>query len=117
MQFYERRARRILPALFLVLAATTLAAFVTLPPSRLEKYGASMIASALFAANIYFWRSTDYFATAAEERPLLHIWSLAVEEQFYLVFPLLWSRSRNGSGTVLWRSFLGIAVLSFSLST
>lgn len=120
VNFYERRARRILPALVLVIAATTIMAFVTLPPARLAEYGASMIASALFAANFYFWESTDYFATAAEERPLLHIWSLAVEEQFYVVFPLLllllWRWRRNNEDTVVWAIFLGLALLSFSLA-
>lgn len=120
VHFYERRARRILPALTFVVAVTTLVAIWTLPPVRLGEYGASMIATALFAANVYFWRTTDYFATAAEERPLLHMWSLAVEEQFYIVFPLLllalWRWRRGGSDALLWGTFLGMAALSFALA-
>lgn len=120
IHFYERRARRILPSLTLVIVATTLMAIFILPPSRLESYGASMVATALFAANIYFWRRTDYFAPAAEEQPLLHMWSLAVEEQFYIVFPLLllalWRWRRSGSDTALWVTFITMAVLSFALA-
>jgi peptidoglycan/LPS O-acetylase OafA/YrhL len=120
VKFYERRARRILPALTFVILITTLIAAFTLPPLRLAEYGASLIATVLFGANLYFWRTTDYFATAAEERPLLHMWSLAVEEQFYIIFPLLllalWRWRRGGSDAMLWAVFLGSAVLSFALS-
>lgn len=103
-------------------------AALTLPPPRLAEYGASLAATALFGANVYFWRTTDYFATAAEDRPLLHMWSLAVEEQFYIFFPLLllalwclgnrWRRTQDwgGSDTLLWVSFLVMAVISFALS-
>lgn len=87
--FYERRARRILPALFVVLLAASAGAVVWLPPAELERFGQSLAATAVFGSNIYFWRHTGYFDAPAESAPLLHTWSLAVEEQFYLLFPLL----------------------------
>jgi peptidoglycan/LPS O-acetylase OafA/YrhL len=89
VNFYERRARRILPALFAVIGTTLIAAWVTAWPEEFAGIGQSAIATVFFGSNVYFWQSTDYFATAAEYLPLLHTWSLAVEEQFYIVFPLL----------------------------
>src|SRR5690606_9365554 len=88
LDFYKRRARRLLPALFVVLAATTVGALVLMLPPEAESFSESVIASALFAANLFFWSETGYFARASDELPLLHLWSLGVEEQFYLVFPL-----------------------------
>ena len=87
--FYERRTRRLFPALFTVLAATTCAAVVLLLPSDLYSYGSSLVGTTLFGANILFWRTAGYFDGPAEMKPLLHTWSLAVEEQFYIVFPVL----------------------------
>ncbi|WML90713.1 acyltransferase [Thiothrix lacustris] len=86
--FYERRARRILPALFFVLLACLPLAWWLLLPAEMVDFGKSMAAVAVFASNILFWLQTDYFAATAEQIPLLHTWSLAVEEQYYLVFPL-----------------------------
>lgn len=89
LYFYERRARRILPAFFFMLTLTTIAAIILMLPSQLKEFGQSIIASSLFSANIFFWLKTDYWAQAAELTPLLHIWSLGVEEQFYIFFPFL----------------------------
>jgi hypothetical protein len=88
-RFYERRARRILPALFFVLACTSVAAWVLMVPSQFEEYARALVAVVFFVSNIHFWRVEDYFAPAAEQNPLLHTWSLAVEEQCYIFFPLL----------------------------
>lgn len=98
-RFYERRARRILPALFLVILACAPFAWMWLPPVKFNDFFQSTVAVLLFASNILFWHEADYFDTAAEEKPLLHTWSLAVEEQYYVVFPLallfLWRYGRR----------------------
>ena len=81
VRFYERRARRILPALFFVMLSCIPLAWLWMAPSQLEDFGRSLVAVSLFASNILFWLESGYFAPAAEEKPLLHTWSLAVEEQ------------------------------------
>lgn len=87
VRFYERRARRILPALFGVVAFTTIVAFWGFFPDDLINYSKSVSATMTFLSNMLFWLQTGYFDTGAETKPLLHTWSLAVEEQFYIVFP------------------------------
>ncbi len=87
--FYERRVRRILPALFLVCFATLIAGWAWMMPIELRALGQSLVAVNLFASNILFFWQSGYFDAASELKPLLHTWSLAVEEQFYLFFPLL----------------------------
>ena len=89
VNFYERRARRILPALFLVVIVTIPFAFLVMSPLALKEFSNSLISIPLFLSNFQFWSETGYFATAGEEKPLLHTWSLAVEEQYYLFFPLM----------------------------
>jgi peptidoglycan/LPS O-acetylase OafA/YrhL len=89
--FWERRARRILPALFVVTVVILVGAWFLLLPTDFQSLGRSASALAVFAANIHFWLDSGYFAEPSAEKPLLHTWSLAVEEQFYFVVPLvLW---------------------------
>ena len=88
VNFYERRARRILPALFLVMLVCIPFAWFWLLPSDMKDFSQSLVAVSVFASNILFWRQSGYFDTAAELKPLLHTWSLAVEEQYYVLFPL-----------------------------
>ena len=87
--FYERRARRILPALFVVMAACLPLSAMLLFPEQYKSFATSLIAAALFVASFHFRMESGYFDLAATEKPLLHTWSLSVEEIFYVFFPLL----------------------------
>jgi len=89
VRFYERRARRILPALFTVFIFCLFASWLILFPKELKHFGASLATSSLFVSNLYFMMLKGYFVPVMEKNPLIHIWSLSVEEQFYLLYPLL----------------------------
>lgn len=114
LDFYDRRVRRLLPALFAMLIGSTLLALLVLLPRDLDSFGESLVAAVLSISNFYFWTESGYFAPAAESMPLLHTWSLAVEEQFYLLFPplmiIIW---RFGSAHV-WRTLALLALVSFA---
>jgi peptidoglycan/LPS O-acetylase OafA/YrhL len=88
LNFYERRVRRILPALFFVIISTMSLGWMLLPPIEMQAYLESIVSVLFFSSNIYFWRTLDYFSPESEYIPLLHTWSLGVEEQFYIFFPL-----------------------------
>ena len=88
-QFYVRRIRRILPALIVVAIAVTVVATLLMFPDDFKNYGKSVLAVATSTSNFHFMRQTGYFDGAAIEKPMLHTWSLGIEEQFYAVFPLL----------------------------
>ena len=115
-RFYERRARRILPALFTVMFSCIPFAFLWMLPSQYEEFSRSILAVLLFISNLFFWHESGYFAAEAAEKPLLHTWSLGVEEQFYLLFPLLlmllwrWKKQR------MLPMLLALALLSLGLS-
>jgi peptidoglycan/LPS O-acetylase OafA/YrhL len=86
--FWERRIRRILPSLLVVVVGTAVGGWFILLPTDFHDLGNSILAQAVFGGNVYFWLTRGYFDTATST-PLLHTWSLAVEQQFYLLFPLL----------------------------
>ena len=113
LQFYERRVRRIYPALFVVLALTSLLAWALLIPPQLEAYSKSLASVVLFVSNFLFAANSGYFSPALEEAPLLHTWSLAVEEQFYLLFPLLLALLYGRARLVLLPAIGALAALSF----
>ena len=104
-RFYERRARRILPALAVMIALIIPPALWLMVPFQVEDFGQSIVAVTLFASNVLFWRESGYFEAEAEQKPLLHTWSLANEEQFYILVPLLllllWRSGRGNVRTVL----------------
>ena len=115
-QFYERRIRRLFPALFAAFLATSLASWWILFPSELESYGRQLASAIGFAANMFFYAGAGYFADDSAMQPLHHTWSLAVEEQFYLFFPILLlpllRLDRRKLIALLWV----LATLSFALS-
>lgn len=116
INFYERRARRILPALFFVMAVCIPFAWLWLMPSEMKNFSQSLVSVSLFASNFLFWHESGYFDTAAELKPLLHTWSLAVEEQYYVLFPLFlmitWRLGKQWIVSIL----VVVSIISLSLS-
>lgn len=114
--FYERRVRRILPALFFVMLVCIPFAWAWMLPSEMKDFSESLFAVGLFFSNIFFWAKSGYFAPSAETMPLLHTWSLAVEEQFYLLFPvfllLTWRLGRRNLFVLI--SLLALVSLAIS---
>ncbi|SNT43308.1 Peptidoglycan/LPS O-acetylase OafA/YrhL, contains acyltransferase and SGNH-hydrolase domains [Granulicella rosea] len=111
--FYERRCRRILPPLVVVLLGTIALAYIYLLPVDLIDYAKSLCATVFSASNIYFWTKESYFSASG---PLLHTWSLSVEEQFYVVFPLFLATVYRYKRDWMARAIVVVAILSFCLS-
>ncbi|MGQ0384338.1 MAG: acyltransferase family protein [Gammaproteobacteria bacterium] len=116
LRFYERRVRRIIPALVVVLAGTSALMWALADPTQLLAYAKSLAAVLLMLSNFFFGANSGYFAPALAEAPLFHTWSLAVEEQFYLAFPaalaLIWRRRPERLLTIL----AAVALLSLALA-
>lgn len=115
-KFYERRCRRILPALFFTLAGVLIAAWFILLPYDFKNFGRSLAATTTFWANIFFWRQVGYFDTAVYTKPLLHCWSLSLEEQYYILFPLFFLFLFRRFGVRLWKAIMVTALISFVIS-
>ena len=98
-RFYERRLRRILPALFFVMLTCLPFAWFWLLPHDLQEFSKSLGSVSIFGSNIFFNRQISYFNSAVDIKPLLHTWSLGIEEQYYLIFPLylllIWRHGRR----------------------
>ena len=117
IKFYERRARRILPALLTVIAVTSIVVpFVSEHPKFISDYGTSVLSTLLFSSNIYFWQTSGYFGSASELSPMLHTWSLAVEEQFYIFFPLLMMFLFSRGMRAIISALIAISILSLLIS-
>jgi peptidoglycan/LPS O-acetylase OafA/YrhL len=117
IRFYERRMRRILPALFVVVVCTLAAGLLLFNPDLLIELAESAVATAVFFSNVLFYLEDGYFSRASELKPLLHTWSLGVEEQFYILFPgLMLIVSRYGGKNFnLWITLLFLVSLSLSI--
>lgn len=115
VNFYQHRIRRIFPAAFVVLAFCFVVGWLTLFPSEYARLGQHIAAATGFVENLVLWRGQGYFSFGALQKPLLHFWSLAVEEQFYLVWPImLWVAIRRH--WPLLRTIAGIIAASFVLN-
>lgn len=121
INFYERRTRRILPALFFMMLLVLLPAWILMMPHQFKDFGQSLASVALFSSNFLFWRKSGYFEASVELKPLLHTWSLAVEEQFYILYPLclswLWKRGPKKILSFIIAISIGSLVLSQILSS
>ncbi len=114
--FYKHRALRILPALFFIMITCIPCAYVWMTPSELQSFFKSFFTATLFSSNIYFWKSVGYFDAQAELKPLLHTWSLAVEMQFYAIFPLFLYWIRRFEQRKIIYILITLALISFLIS-
>jgi len=114
--FYAARVRRIFPALLVVLAVCLVMGWLALLPDEFSSLGQHVLASAAFVQNVVLWQEAGYFDVATELKPLMHLWSLAVEEQFYIVYPLLiWAAWRLGWPVLPVITVLGVASFGMNL--
>ena len=115
-RFYERRIRRIFPALFAFMTVTLVVSSIFFDANEFQEFSKSLIATTLFSSNILFWTQSGYFEGPSELKPLLHTWSLAVEEQFYIFFPLLLALLARYVRPRLAPALAGITLISFAIN-
>lgn len=111
-KFYERRARRILPCLYLVMLVSMLLGYLWMMPDEFKNFGQSVFATTIFSNNILLALTSGYWALASEYKPLLHTWSLGVEEQYYIIFPFILI-----IGWKYFRKYLGATIFLIALSS
>jgi peptidoglycan/LPS O-acetylase OafA/YrhL len=113
LAFYGRRVRRIFPALITVMLAVAAFGYFALFAEEYQQLGKHMVGGATFASNLVLWQEAGYFDQASDTKPLLHLWSLGVEEQFYLLWPLLlWAARRTPR--FFFHVLAGVTLLSFA---
>ena len=110
-RFFMRRIRRLAPAYYVMVFATFVAGWFILLPFEFREFGKEILAATVYLSNVYFWMGTGYFDALAGERTLLHTWSLAVEEQFYLVFPILLILLARARRLIPW-VLIGLGIVS-----
>jgi peptidoglycan/LPS O-acetylase OafA/YrhL len=116
LTFYERRLRRIFPALIAVMVVTSLLVYLYFLPVEVEAFAKSLLAAIFSSSNIYFWRESGYFGALEETKPLLHTWSLAVEEQFYFLLPTFLVLAHRLFPRKIRHAVMTIAIVSFAVS-
>jgi len=115
--FYVRRARRLFPALFVIFVCCFVAAFLLFTAQHFQRFGGELLYAMTSLSNVFFWSENGYFNTASDFKPLLHTWSLSVEEQFYLIWPaILYLLLRRTGKRGVWASLLTIGAASLYLN-
>ena len=114
--FYERRARRILPALFTVILVCIFLSYFWMAPGQMKEFGLSAVSAIVFISNVFFFKHSTYFDAASEEMPLLHTWSLAVEEQYYIAFPIFILLTWRFGFKAMFSMIVGMLLISLALS-
>jgi peptidoglycan/LPS O-acetylase OafA/YrhL len=108
LDFYIRRIRRIFPALIVVVASTLIVGWYVLLPDEFQRFGKHLAAGAGFVVNFALWEESGYFDVASDTKPFLHLWSLAIEEQFYILWPLILG--------LVWRRWRGLILVTLSIA-
>ena len=117
LNFIERRARRILPALFLIIFICLPFSYILLINEDLNKFGLSVVASTTYWSNfLFFNENSNYFGAASEYKPLLHTWSLSIEEQFYLIYPIIFLIFWKFNKKLIILILISVSIISFFLT-
>jgi peptidoglycan/LPS O-acetylase OafA/YrhL len=115
LSFYERRIRRIFPMIFTLLFITIPIAYILYSPQELRNFFQSVFSTVTYSSNIYFWKKTGYFSQTIDSLPLIHTWSLALEEQYYIIFPILFVLTAKIGKWFINISFAALSIVSIIL--